>query len=413
MIAFPRGAATQLAKFAGLDGLAAIGLDTGGEPAAAVAALPGRVALQGNLDPLALIAGGAALDQGVDRVLAGFADRAHVFNLGHGILPETPIAHVERMLKRVRPANDGNPRPRRATDPRLARAARAWFGGLQQRIVAAMEALEREFPGVDAGARAGPLHHRALDAAPTRAARPAAAAGWRCCAGGCSRKWAPIARPFSARFRAEFATQIPGAADDPRFWAAGVSVIAHPWSPHVPTVHMNVRLVRTTKTWFGGGADLTPMLDARARADDPDAVAVPCGDARGLRPPPRRRRLHERFKAWCDEYFFLKHRNEPRGIGGIFFDRSQQRRRPGNSAFDADFAFVRDVGESFSPSIREIVRRNARSPWTPREREEQCVRRGRYVEFNLLYDRGTIFGLKTGGNVASILSSMPPEARWP
>ena len=297
-----------------------------------------------------------------------------------------------------------------AADPRLARAAE-WFATLQQRIVAAMEELERDLGGVDPARAPG-----RFTIEPWRRADASGAPG----GGGLTamlrgrlfeKMGAHCSTVFGA-FPAEFAAQIPGAADDPRFWAAGVSAIAHPWSPHVPTVHMNVRLVRTTKMWFGGGADLTPMLDARRAPTDPDAVLFhsamreACGRHPGVAD-------WARFKAWCDEYFFIKHRNEPRGVGGIFFDHLNSAGDPGNSAFDEDFAFVRDVGASFISVYSEIVRRNAGLRWNSREREEQCVRRGRYVEFNLLYDRGTIFGLKTGGNVASILSSMPPEARWP
>ncbi len=295
-------------------------------------------------------------------------------------------------------------------DRRLARAAE-WFGGLQQRIVAAMEGLERELPGVDPAREPGRFTidpWRRTDAS----GGPGGGGQMAMLRGRLFEKVGAHCSTVFGAFPAEFATQIPGAADDPRFWAAGVSVIAHPWSPHVPTVHMNVRLVRTTKTWFGGGADLTPMLDERRVPTDPDAALFhaamreACSRHPGVADWPR-------FKAWCDDYFFLKHRNEPRGIGGIFFDHLNSAGDPGNAAFDADFAFVRDVGESFVAVYSEIVRRNADRRWTSREREDQCVRRGHYVEFNLLYDRGTIFGLKTGGNVASILSSMPPEARWP
>ena len=272
--------------------------------------------------------------------------------------------------------------------------AAAWFRELRDRLCAAMETLEPDAARFDrtiwkrgdgaedlGGGEMSMLHGTVFEKAGVHIST--------------------VYGEFSEQFR----SQIEGAADDPRFWASGISVIAHPRNPHAPTAHMNTRMVVTTKGWFGGGGDLTPMLKTQRHADHPDtkdfhkAYKSAC-DAHDAA-------YYPDFKEKCDEYFFLPHRNESRGTGGIFYDHLN------TGDWDKDFAFTQDVGRAFLDVYPDIIARRKDTPYSDEEREAQLVQRGRYVEFNLLYDRGTTFGLKTGGNVDSILSSMPPAVRWP
>lgn len=272
--------------------------------------------------------------------------------------------------------------------------AAAWFRELRDRLCAAMETLEPDAARFDrtiwkrgdgaedlGGGEMSMLHGTVFEKAGVHIST--------------------VYGEFSEQFR----SQIEGATDDPRFWASGISVIAHPRNPHAPTAHMNTRMVVTTKGWFGGGGDLTPMLKTQRHADHPDtqdfhkAYKSAC-DAHDAA-------YYIDFKQKCDEYFFLPHRNESRGTGGIFYDHLN------TGDWDKDFAFTQDVGRAFLDVYPDIIARRKDTPYSDEEREAQLVQRGRYVEFNLLYDRGTTFGLKTGGNVDSILSSMPPAVRWP
>lgn len=274
--------------------------------------------------------------------------------------------------------------------------AKNWFEDLRNEICASFESIENDYRGVNSEMEPGAFERKSW----FREDDPEKGGGTMAVMKG--RVFEKVGVNVSTvygEFSPEFAAQIPGADQDPRFWASGISLVAHMHNPRVPAVHMNTRHIVTTRGWFGGGADLnTALPNEQDTSDFHTALKAAC-DKHGSD-------YYEKYKKWCDEYFYVPHRNRARGEGGIFYDQLNS----GN--WDDDFAFTQDVGRAFNDIYPDLVRRHMNEEWTDEEREELLYYRGLYAEFNLVYDRGTSFGLKTGGNVEAILMSLPPEAKW-
>ncbi len=291
-----------------------------------------------------------------------------------------------------------NEEPRMLALDDQQQAARNWFESLRDRICAAFEQIERE-AGSEASFAYMPWER-------TDVTGEGGGGGVRGqMAGKVFEKVGVNISTVGGQFSAEFAKSIPGAQDDPRFFATGISLVAHMANPHVPAVHMNTRFLTTTKRWFGGGADLNPAIPYE---EDTQAFHARLRAACAAHDPT----FYPRFSKWADEYFWLPHRGVPRGVGGIFYDHLEAFDPGKGPTFEANFAFTRDVGEAFLEIFPQIVRKRMDTPFNDEDRDRLLTFRGRYVEFNLLYDRGTLFGLKTGGNIDAILMSLPPMATW-
>lgn len=294
-------------------------------------------------------------------------------------------------------------------DPAIAerqQQAATWFEKLRDNICAEFEKIEDELQsGPHADLPAGrfertPWTKPPADQLPPNAPRLTGGGVMSIMRGRVFEKVGVNISRVEGVFTPEFRQQIPGGVEaEGKFFATGISLVAHMRSPKVPAVHMNTRFLVTSKSWFGGGADLTPMVENADDTSDFHGALKSCCDKHDAA-------YYPKFKKWADDYFFLPHRNEPRGIGGIFYDYLE-------NGFEKDFAFTRDVGQTFLDIYPQLVRRHMHTAWSDADRAHQLQRRGRYVEFNLLYDRGTTFGLKTGGNTEAILMSLPPEVTWP
>ena len=287
-------------------------------------------------------------------------------------------------------------------DTHKERAA-AWFAELRDNLCTALEAAENEVQGPNFSSKGEPgaFKKKTWKRPASDGANDAGGGGvMSVLRGRVFEKAGVNVSTVWGEFSEEFRKNIPGAAEDPRFWASGISVVIHPRSPLVPAAHMNTRMIVTTKGWFGGGGDLTPVFPEDEETQRFHRAYRKACDSHD-------ESYYEKFKKWCDEYFYLPHRDEARGVGGIFYDNVNT----GN--WEDDFAFTKDVGQAFVETYPELARAKMDLPWTDEQRQAQRIKRGRYVEFNLLYDRGTLFGLKTGGNTEAILMSLPPDTSWP